>query len=133
MWATLVSSIVMPGIRRWDQASACLKILDIFRARTEVGIARPLLGAAAHLAAIAHPEQQGALGAGDPFVQFAGRMHDKGARLDCDGFLGRAHGAAALEAEIDLGGVRVTVIRAGLTWLPAGDRHVALGDPAEHP
>src|SRR5204862_5809129 len=74
-----------------ERASARFEVLHVFRARAPLRIARPCLGAPAHVAAVAHPEQQGARGTGDPFVQFAGRMHDKGARLDGDGFLGRTH------------------------------------------
>src|ERR1700733_8355392 len=58
-------------------------------------------------------------------------MHHEGAGRDGDGFLRRAHGAAAFEAEIDLGGVRVAVIRADLAGLPAGHRDVAVLDGAE--
>src|SRR6516162_290354 len=43
----------------------------------------------------------------------------------------RAHDAAALEAEIDFGGVGVTMIRADLAGLPAGDGDVALFDAPE--
>src|SRR5205814_6840451 len=76
--SVLRSSISSAGIRDRQSVLACLEILHVFRARAEVGIPRPFLGAPAHVAAVAYPEQQGALGAGDPFVQFAGRMHDKG-------------------------------------------------------
>src|SRR5262249_50707488 len=65
---------------------------------------------------------------GDPFMQFAGRMHDKTARRHGHGLVGRAHRPAALEAEINLGRVRVTVIGARLAGLPTGDRYITLGD-----
>src|SRR5207237_10085334 len=80
----------------------------------------------------AHPEQQRALRTGDPFMQFAGWMDDERTRRHRDGLLRGAHRAAALEAEIDLGRLRMAVIGAGLARLPAGDRDIALGDPAEH-
>src|SRR5258707_4148320 len=100
-------------VAKAERASARLEILGVFGAWPEVRVARPFLGAPAHVIAVAHAEQQGALGAGDPFVQFAGRMHDKGARLDGHGFGGRAHRAAAPETEINFGRVRVAVIPAG--------------------
>src|SRR5262249_42087779 len=107
------------------------KVRDIFRARAPVRVARPLLCAAAHIAAVAYPEQQCALGPGDPFMQFAGRMHDKTARRHGHGLVGRAHRPAALEAEINLGRVRVTVTGARLAGLPTGDRYITLGDASE--
>src|SRR6202030_426911 len=44
---------------------------------------------------------------------------------------GRPHGAAAGKAEIDFRRVRLAVIGADLPRLPAGDRHVPVGDRAE--
>src|SRR6516164_8428172 len=64
-------------------------------------------------------------------MDLAGRMDDKAAGLDRDGLLWRAHGAAALEAEIDFGRVRVAMIGADLARFPAGDRDVAVLDLAE--
>src|SRR5688572_20750667 len=58
-------------------------------------------------------------------------MHHEGAGSDRDGFLGRAHGAAAGKAEINFGRVRVAMIGADLPRLPADDRDVTLGDLAE--
>src|SRR5258708_3308720 len=65
------------------------------------------------------------------FVHFAGRMDDEGARHHGDGLPRRAHGAAAFEAEIDLGGVGVAMIGADLARFPAGHRDVAVLDGAE--
>ena len=65
------------------------------------------------------------------FVHLAGRMHHESAGRNRDGFLRRAHGAAAGKAEIDFGGVRVAVIGADLAGLPAGDGDVAIRDLAE--
>ena len=42
------------------------------------------------------------------------------------------HRAAALEAEIDLGGIGMAMIGARLTWFPTGNCDVAFADPAEH-
>src|SRR5579862_517283 len=58
-------------------------------------------------------------------------MHHEGAGHDRDHAVRCAHGATALEAEINFGGVRVTVVRADLAWLPAGDRDVASANRAE--
>jgi len=59
-------------------------------------------------------------------------MNDEGPRSDIDGFGRSAHPASALEAEIDLGRIRVAVIGAGLARLPTGDRDIAFVDPPEH-
>src|SRR5258706_5729209 len=69
-----------------ERASARLEIFGVFGARPKVRVARPFLGASAHVIAVAHPEQQGALEAGDPFVQFARPMHDTGAQVDGHSF-----------------------------------------------
>jgi hypothetical protein len=59
-------------------------------------------------------------------VQLAGRVDDKGSGRQLDRLCRGSHRAAALEAEVDLGGVGVTMIRAGLTRFPTGDRDIAL-------
>ena len=84
-----------------------------------------------HVGAVAHAEQHGAARAVLVFVHFAGRMHHERAGRDRDGFLRRAHGAAAGKAEIDFGGVRVAMVGADLSRLPAGDGDVAIGDLAQ--
>src|SRR5262249_51069590 len=84
-----------------------------------------------HIAAVAHTEQQCALGPGDPFMQLAGRMHHKTAWRHGHCPVGRAHRAAALETEIDFGRVRVAMIGARLARLPARNRHIAFGDAPE--
>jgi hypothetical protein len=40
--------------------------------------------------------------------------------------------ASALKTKIDLGRLRVAMIRTGLPRLPAGDRNIALAGGAEH-
>src|SRR5262249_39473646 len=94
-------------------------------------IAAPVEVAARHVGAVAHAEEQGAVGPVDVFVQFARRGHHERARHDVDGLPGRAHLAAALETEIDLRRLRMAVIGADLSRLPAGDRGVAFLDLAE--
>ena len=79
-----------------------------------------------HIAAVADAKQQRATRPVVVFMDLAGRMDDENARLHEDAFAWRAHNAAALEAKIDFGGVRMAVIRADLPGLPAGDRDVAL-------
>ena len=66
------------------------------------------------------------------FVHLTGRMDDEGAGHDRNVLRRRAHRAAAFETEIDLGGVRMAMIGADLTRLPAGDGHIAGFDPAEN-
>ena len=85
----------------------------------------------AHVGAVTHAEQHGAARAVFVFVHLAGRMHHEGAGRNRDGLLRRAHGAAAGKAEIDFGGVRVAMIGADLSGLPAGDGDVAIGDLAQ--
>ena len=58
-------------------------------------------------------------------------MNDKRARFHVDALLGSVHDAAALEAEVDLGRVGVTVIRTDLARLPARHRKVAAGFSTE--
>jgi len=97
-----------------------------------LGIAAPLEVAARHVGApIAHAEEQRAVRSIDVFVQLARWMHHECARYYVDGFPWRVHLAAALEAEIDLGRVRMTVIGADLAGLPACYRDVALADLTE--
>jgi hypothetical protein len=59
-------------------------------------------------------------------------MDHESARRDGNSFLWRPHDAATRKAEIDLGSVRVAMIRADLARLPAGDGDVPIGDPAEN-
>src|SRR5580704_9757937 len=106
-------------------------IIAVFGALRPAGIAAPFDVARDHVGTVAHAEQQRALRAVLVFVHFAGRMHHEGAGYHGDGLSRRAHGAAAFEAEIDLGGVRVAVIGADLAGLPAGHRDVAVRDGAE--
>src|SRR4029077_4833922 len=106
-------------------------IVGVFGALRPAGMAAPGDVARGHVGAVAHPEQQRALRAVLVFVHFAGRMDDEGAGLDRDGLVRRAHGAAAFEAEIDFGGVRVAMIGADLAGLPARHGDVAVRDGAE--
>src|SRR5258707_7150023 len=64
-------------------------------------------------------------------MQLAARMHHERAWHDVDRLGGRAHDAAAGEAEIDLGRERMAVIGADLPRLPARHGDVALADHAE--
>ena len=64
-------------------------------------------------------------------MHFAGRMNDEGARRDRDGCGGRAHRAAAGKAEVDFGGLRMAMVWADLSRLPARHGDVAVGDLAQ--
>src|SRR3546814_3129240 len=61
----------------------------------------------------------------------AARGDDGAARHAHYRLVGREQRAASLEAEIDLGGIRMAGMRAGLPRLPAGDGDVAALDGAE--
>src|ERR1700722_1981298 len=106
-------------------------IIGVLGALRPAGMAAPCDVTRNHVCTIAHAEQQRALRAVLVFVHFAGRMDHEGAGYHGDGLPRRAHGAAAFEAEIDLGGVRVAVIGADLAGLPAGHGDVAVLDGAE--
>ena len=54
------------------------------------------------------------------------------ARGDVDRPLRRAHHAATREAEIDLGRLRMAVVRTHLPGLPAGNRYIASTDFAQN-
>src|ERR1700758_2017335 len=105
---------------RGREGKLCWRALSANRMRPVVfggvGALRPPLPAApgkmpgAHVGPVADAKEQRALRPVGIFVHLAGRMHDKGAGLDVDGLARRAHDAAALKAEIDFGGVRVTMI-----------------------
>jgi hypothetical protein len=118
------SDVALPRRRR-------AKILGVFGAHRPLGIAAPGHDARRHVVAVAHAEEQGALRTVGVFVQLAAGMDDERSRPDLDGLGRRPHRAAALDAEIDLGGVGMTVIGAGLSRLPARDRHISLRDLAE--
>src|SRR5215210_519256 len=104
-----------------------LDVLLVLGARLPVGLAAPADRPAGHVVAVPNPEQQGALRAVDILVQLAGRVDDERARRDWHAALGGVHFAAALKAEVDLGGVGVAVVGADLAGLPAGDGEVAAG------
>jgi hypothetical protein len=59
-------------------------------------------------------------------------MHDEAAGHDRDGLARRAHRAAAGPAEIDFRRVRMAMVGADLTRLPAGDGHVTALNGAEN-
>src|SRR5262249_49957067 len=99
--------------------------------RLPVGVARPFLGATRHIVAVANPEEQSAPRAIDVFVQLGARVNDKASGLERNRLGWSAHGAAALEAEVNLGRIGMTVVRAGLARSPAGDRHIAFTGRAE--
>src|SRR5260370_27535485 len=84
-----------------------------------------------HVGAIADAKQQGAVRPVGIFMHLTGRMHDEHARHDVDCLGWRTHLAAALEAEIDFGGVGVAMIGADLAGFPARHRHVAGADAVE--
>src|SRR6478752_3922925 len=107
------------------------EIFGIPRFLRPLRVAAPLEMAARHVPAVAHAEEQRALRSVDVFMEFAGRMNHEPARHDVDRLLRRAHLPAALETEINLGRIRMTMIGADLARLPAGDRDVALADLAE--
>src|SRR5262249_19142410 len=58
-------------------------------------------------------------------------MHHKRAGHDIDRLAVRAHFAATLEAKVDLGRMRMAVIRADLPGFPTRHRHVTFADLAE--
>lgn len=121
-----------PDAHFFVRSAAFPEIGEVLGARPPRRIARPFASAAGHVVAVAHAEEKGAPQPVPIFVQLARRVDDKAARRDRDRSLGRRHLAAALEAEIDLGRARMAVIGAGLARLPAGDRDIALPDPAEN-
>src|SRR4051794_10036624 len=84
-----------------------------------------------HVITVAHPEQQRARRPVLVFVQLAARMHHERARSDRDRAFRRAHGPTALEAEINLGRMRMAVIGADLSRLPACDSDVTTPHLAE--
>src|SRR6185295_1359291 len=136
---SLAAVVDGPGrlaVRRTDTAQSSprrmrAEIFGIPRFLRPLRVAAPLEMAARHVPAVAHPEEQRALRSVDVFMEFAGRMNHEPARHDVDRLLRRAHLPAALETEINLGRVRMTMIGADLTRLPARDRDVALADLAE--
>jgi len=85
-----------------------------------------------HVGAVANAEQQGAARAVGEFMKLAGRVHHEGAWRHVDGLARRAHRAAAFNAEIDLGCMRMAVVGADLARLPARDGHVARADALEN-
>src|SRR5215471_5284819 len=95
-------------------------------------IATPRRMVRPHVGAIADAKQQRAVRPVGVFMDFADRVYDECARNDVDRLGGRAHRAAALETEIDFGGVGMAMIRADLAGLPARDRYVAFADAAEN-
>src|SRR5258708_1804108 len=86
----------------------------------------------AHVAAVAHAEQQRGLRAIGIFMQLSGGMDDECAGENFDRLGGRAHRAAAGKAKIDFHRLGMTVIGTDLPGLPAGDGHVAVADPAQY-
>src|SRR5271167_439482 len=101
------------------------EVFEVLRARLPVQVARPFLGPARHLPAVAYAEQQGTLRAVGVFVQFAPRVDDERPGFERDRLARGPHRSPTLEAEIDLGCVGVAVIRARLARFPAGDRYIS--------
>src|SRR6516165_12831 len=88
--------------------------------------------AARHVRPVTHPKQHRARGSVGVFVHLARRMHHECARHHIHRLRRRAHLAAALEAEIDLGRMRMAVIGTDLARLPARHGDIALPDPAQN-
>src|SRR6266478_1916077 len=110
-----------------------LEKLDVFGTRLPVGVARPFLCAARHLVAVTHPEEQGSPRAIDVFVQLAAGVDDKASGVERNRLGWGTHHAAALEAEVNLRRIGMTVIGTGLARFPAGDRHIAFAGRTEDP
>src|SRR5262249_40255912 len=106
-------------------------VRGIAGALAPAGTAAPFEMAGAHVGAVADAEEERSRRPVGVFVHLAGRMHDKGAGGHRDTLARRAHDAAALDAEINFGGVGVAMIRADLAGLPARHGEVAVFDPAE--
>src|SRR5215471_2285437 len=104
-----------------------LEIGDVLRTLKEIGMAAPVEVSRRHIAAVADAEQERARGSVGVFVQFAGRMDHERAWHDIDATLRCAHRPPAADAEIDLGRMRMAMIRADLSRLPAGDGVIAAG------
>src|SRR5262249_4361180 len=64
-------------------------------------------------------------------MELARRVPHERARPDGDGLVRRAHRAATLKAEVNLGRLRMAVVGADLARLPAGNRDVAFLDLTE--
>src|SRR6266849_8676735 len=86
------------------------KIFGIARALLPRRVAAPFKVAARHVCAVAYAEEKRAGGSVGVFVQLARRMHHEGARHDVDRLTRRAHPAAALEAKVNLGRMRMAVV-----------------------
>jgi len=78
-----------------------------------------------HIITDPQTEQERAFWAIYIFMQLTWRMNDKRSGNDRDFMIWSAHAAAACKTEIDLGRTGIAVIRADLTGLPAGERHIA--------
>src|SRR3990172_9549103 len=103
-------------------------IFGVLGALLEIRMAAPFDMPRQHVGAIAHPEQQRPLRTVDVFVHLARRVNDERTWRYVDSLGHRAHLAAAAEAEINFGAMRVAMIGADLAGLPAGDGVVAVFD-----
>src|SRR5580704_3311009 len=112
---------------RWVRA----EIFGVAGGLLPLRVAAPLEMAARHVGPIAHAKEERAGGAVAVFMQLARWMHHERARRHVDRLARRAHLSAALEAEINLGGLRMAVIGTDLARLPARHGDVTLSDLAE--
>src|SRR6202022_873823 len=110
-----------PPLRRGD---ACVALLGL-------RIASPLEMASRHVGPIAHAKEERAGGAVAVFMQLARWMYHERARHHVDRLARGAHLSAALEAEINFGGVRMAVIGTDLARLPARHGDVTLSNLPE--
>src|SRR5215467_12046279 len=106
-------------------------VFGVFRRLRPVLVAAPVAVVGAHVVSVAHAEKHRAAGAVLIFMHFAGWVNDKGTGRDRNGFGWCPHCAATGKAEIDFGGLRVTMIGTGLSRLPAGEGNVTIGDFAK--
>ena len=106
-------------------------ILGIFRRLLPVFVAAPFVMVRAHVGSVTYTEKQRARRPILVFVHLAGRVNDKGAGRNRDTFRRCSHGASAGKAEVDFGGMRMTMIGADLAGLPASQGEVTLGYFAE--
>src|ERR1700692_513795 len=102
-------------------ARILLEVFDVFRDWLPVGIASPLLDARRLRSPIADAKQDRPTLAVDELMQFARRMHAERTRNDVNGAARDIHFAFAGNAQVYFGAVRMRMMGADLTWLPAND------------
>src|ERR1700730_3285211 len=112
---------------RW----VCAEIFGVAGGLLPLRVAAPLEMAARHVGPIAHAKEERAGGAVAVFMQLARWMYHERARHHVDRLARGAHLSAALEAEINFGGVRMAVIGTDLARLPARHGDVTLSNLPE--